>query len=78
MKKLLKGFYDHEKLYNFVGLGKEFLEEVVELANGDARKALNLLYMRGIEDKADKIRQQEIKKVEKYELDKKPQQRLIK
>ena len=51
LRKLLRGFYEHEKLYNYVGLGKEFLEEVVELANGDARKALNLLYMRGVEDR---------------------------
>jgi hypothetical protein len=58
MKKLLKGFYDHEKLYSWVGLGKEFLEEVVELANGDARKALNMVYMRGVEDRAEKIRRQ--------------------
>ncbi len=47
------------------------MDEIVELANGDIRKALNLLYMRGIEDKGDKIRAYQMKKVEKYESDKK-------
>ena len=55
MKKILKGFVEYEKLYSYVALGKEFLEEVVDLSNGDLRKALHMLYWKGVEIKADKI-----------------------
>ena len=58
MRKLLKGFYEHEKLHSYVGLGKEILDEIIELANGDFRKARNLLYLKGIEANGQKIRAQ--------------------
>lgn len=67
MKKILKGFVDHERLYGYVSLGKEFLEEVVEVSSGDLRKALNMLYWNGVETKADKILKEEKRKVQTFE-----------
>jgi DNA polymerase III delta prime subunit len=48
MKKILKGFLEHEKLFSFVSILKNTLDEIVDLSNGDLRKALYLIYWKGI------------------------------
>ncbi len=63
MKRILKAFVEYEKLYNYVNLKKDFLEEIIELSSGDLRKALFMMYWRGVEDKADKILKEQKKKV---------------